>query len=138
MSSTAKSEDGSPSCWICLCDEPDDNGKLPVRDCSCRGDTGAGYAHLSCIVQYAQTKSRKAANNDKFLEVWQTCPNCEQPYQHQLAFDLANSLLLFVEGNYSECKTPGDYFLIIEALDLKLMQLIHSSSWVQAQKTNNK
>ena len=24
-------------CWICLCDEPDDNDKLPVRDCSCRG-----------------------------------------------------------------------------------------------------
>jgi len=67
----------------------------------------------------AQTKSKKAANNDKFLEVWQTCPNCEQPYQHQLAFDLAGRLLLFVEDNYSECKTPGDYFLVIGALDVK-------------------
>jgi len=76
MSSTTKSEDGSPSCWICLCDEPDDDGKLPVRDCSCRGDTGAGYAHLSCIVQYAQTKSKESSNNsynfmNKFFEAWQ-------------------------------------------------------------------
>jgi hypothetical protein len=25
------------SCWICLDDEPDQFGKPPVRDCSCRG-----------------------------------------------------------------------------------------------------
>ena len=119
MSSKTKSEDGSPSCWICLCDEPDDTGLLPVRDCSCRGDTGAGYAHLSCIVQYAQTKSEKcmianAENINQYFEAWKKCPNCEQMYQHQLSLDLAKSLILFMEKKYPECNTPKDYLLMIQ------------------------
>jgi hypothetical protein len=46
-------------CWICLEEGADNNdGKLPVRDCSCRGDA-AGFAHLSCpIEEYAKSKSK--------------------------------------------------------------------------------
>ena len=69
---STKSNNGSPSCWICLCDEPDDTGLLPVRDCSCRGDS-AGYAHLSCLVKYAQTKSTEILDNPNsrnLLGVW--------------------------------------------------------------------
>ena len=121
---TMSSTNGSPTCWICLCDEPDDTGLLPVRDCSCRGDTGAGYAHLSCIVQYAQTKSKEASNNnkshDKFFEAWQTCPNCEQEYQHQLAIDLSDSLLEFMDKNYGEFNTLDNYSLMITALLVKI------------------
>ena len=69
---------------ICLCDEPDDNGKLPVRDCSCRGDS-AGYAHLSCLVKYAQTKSTEISNKspaignvEDFFKAWKKCPNCDK------------------------------------------------------------
>ena len=40
------------SCYICLDEGPDEAGKPLVRDCSCRGDT-AGFAHLSCIIEYA-------------------------------------------------------------------------------------
>jgi len=120
----SKLEDGSPSCWICLCDEPDDNGKLPVRDCSCRGDTGAGYAHLSCLVQYAQTKTVEILNNpslskEGFFMPWRICPNCEQKYQHDLALDLANSLLLFVQKIYPELNTPEAYHFMIAALQMK-------------------
>jgi len=125
MSSKTKSKDGSPSCWICLCDEPDDDGKLPVRDCSCRGDS-AGYAHLSCLVKYAQTKSTEISNKspaignvEDFFKAWKKCPNCEQAYQHQLAFELANSLLLFVKSKHSKY-TKEKYLLVAAALQVKM------------------
>ncbi len=52
-----------PSCYICLDEGPDEAGKPLVRDCSCRGDT-AGFAHLSCIIEYAEQKSKQAADSD--------------------------------------------------------------------------
>ena len=45
------------SCWICLDSEPDDDGRPLVRDCACRGDSG--WAHLSCLVDYAESKSNE-------------------------------------------------------------------------------
>jgi E3 ubiquitin-protein ligase DOA10 len=42
-------------CYICLGE--DDENEL-VWDCSCRGDS-AGFAHQSCIVQYAEQKSKE-------------------------------------------------------------------------------
>ena len=132
MSSKTKSEDGSPSCWICLCDEPDDNGKLPVRDCSCRGDTGAGYAHLSCLVQYAQTKTIETLKNPSkhkhhVLDAWKICPNCEQKYQHQLALDLANSLVMFVETISSKHNKHKKDLLMVAALRSKV-DAIHKNN----------
>jgi hypothetical protein len=47
------------SCYICLDEGCDDEGKPLVRDCSCRGSTG--FAHLSCIVEYAKQKSQQDA-----------------------------------------------------------------------------
>ena len=134
MKSITKSNDNSPSCWICLCDEPDDDGKRPVRDCSCRGDTGAGYAHLSCLVQYAQTKTTELSKSsrpkyEEFFTAWQTCPNCEQNYQHEVALDLANSLILFMKDKYPESKynSPVDYIRMIDALQLKVLALLMDS-----------
>jgi len=57
-----------------------------VRDCSCRGSTG--FAHLSCIVEYAKQKSQQDAK--AFLAPWETCPNCNQLYQNQLSLDVAS------------------------------------------------
>ena len=54
-----------PSCWICLCDGPDDNGQIPRRDCSCRG-TDSGYAHLSCLVEYAKQKTNGMVMTNEF------------------------------------------------------------------------
>ena len=50
------------ACWICLEEGNDGEGKPPVCDCSCRGDA-AGYAHNSCIVEYAKVKSKQAKND---------------------------------------------------------------------------
>ena len=47
-------ETNEPECWICLDDGPDENGGMPRRDCSCRGD--AGFAHLMCLQEYARQK----------------------------------------------------------------------------------
>jgi hypothetical protein len=49
------------SCYICLDEGPDEGGNSLVRDCSCRGDA-MGFAHLSCIVKYAEQKSEQAAD----------------------------------------------------------------------------
>ena len=43
----SEDETNKPECWICLDDGPDENGGMPRRDCSCRGD--AGFAHLMCL-----------------------------------------------------------------------------------------
>ena len=59
-------------CFICLGDGDDDEGGPLVRDCSCRGDN-AGFAHLSCIIQYAEQKSKQAKERDlnEFKEPWE-------------------------------------------------------------------
>jgi len=57
---------------------------------------------------------------NKFFEAWQRCPNCEQRYQHQLALDLADSLVSFVKGKISELIGPGDYLLVADTLQVKM------------------
>ncbi|KAL3788436.1 hypothetical protein ACHAWO_007391, partial [Cyclotella atomus] len=54
------------SCWICLDDEADQFCKPLVRDCSCRGDD-AGFAHLSCLVEYARRKSSEVDSPLDFI-----------------------------------------------------------------------
>mmetsp|Transcript_6527 Transcript_6527/g.14345 ORF Transcript_6527/g.14345 Transcript_6527/m.14345 type:complete len:103 (+) Transcript_6527:377-685(+) len=43
------------TCWICLCGSNDDDEPL-LRGCACRGD--AGYAHVSCLADSAEKKSK--------------------------------------------------------------------------------
>lgn len=87
----------SASCWICLEEEPDDEGKPPVRDCSCRGDA-AGYAHLSCLTEYAKMKSMGAKGpKDDSERAWHICPNCNTQYQNQVRIDLSSAFLAFAE-----------------------------------------
>ena len=60
------------ACWICLCEDPDDQGKPIVRDCSCRGND-AGFAHLSCLVDYAKMKSAEVERGEgENLNYYQT------------------------------------------------------------------
>jgi hypothetical protein len=91
------------ACWICLDDLPDQHGHLPVRNCSCRGED-AGFAHISCTVEYAERKSSERhceSDPHEFAPPWFICPNCDQPYDGQLATDLANKMVSFAERNYS-------------------------------------
>ena len=90
-----------PSCYICLDEGPDEAGKPLVRDCSCRGDT-AGFAHLSCIIEYAEQKSKQAADSDlwAFSTPWYDCNNCHQPFQNQVALDLSSDFVSFAKEAY--------------------------------------
>ncbi len=65
------------SCWICLEEGKDNEGKSLVRDCACRGNT-AGFAHMSCIIKYAMQKSEQATNYHEINTAWERCPNCNQ------------------------------------------------------------
>eukprot|EP00571_Detonula_confervacea_P002527 CAMPEP_0172319320 /NCGR_PEP_ID=MMETSP1058-20130122/37344_1 /TAXON_ID=83371 /ORGANISM="Detonula confervacea, Strain CCMP 353" /LENGTH=454 /DNA_ID=CAMNT_0013034333 /DNA_START=28 /DNA_END=1393 /DNA_ORIENTATION=+ len=104
----------------------DEKGQSLVRDCSCRGESGFG--HLSCIAKYAERKYQDSDQDDNqdSLETWETCPNCNQYYQHELRLDLADALLAFLEsfpnhpvyGNFSCC--PLRY---MEGMYLKLYAL---------------
>jgi len=81
-------------------------------------------------VKYAQTKSTEILNNPNsrsLLDVWRTCPNCEQKYQHDLALDLSNSLVAFVEKMYPVFNTPMAYLAMIAALQTKIEALFMDS-----------
>ena len=56
-------------CIICL-----DRGDEPLhRNCACRGPT-AGFAHMSCLVQYVSSAAE--TNQD----LWYDCGTCKQRY----------------------------------------------------------
>ena len=99
------SEDG-PSCWICL-DVEGPSGEAPaVRDCSCRGD--AGFAHASCVIDYAKSQSNQAVAKlkhcletgnridlisvlERYRDRWCRCPNCKQFYCGPLSRSIAEA-----------------------------------------------
>jgi len=114
-----------PSCYICLDEGPDEAGKPLVRDCSCRGDT-AGFAHLSCIIEYAEQKSKQAADSDldAFAMPWEDCNNCNQPFQNQVALDLSSAFFPFAEEAYGY---PGngkwDILKVMTGLQCKIERL---------------
>jgi hypothetical protein len=98
------SDTNAPSCWICLDDGPDATGRPPMRDCSCRG-SDAGFAHISCIVEYATRKcsdDRSSCCPDEFKKPWTQCPNCKQFFIGLLNTELAEEFVGFVEVNYTE------------------------------------
>ena len=69
---TSEDETNKPECWICLDDGPDENGGMPRRDCSCRGD--AGFAHLMCL-QVCKDNSLKETDSicESKTEVIMSC-----------------------------------------------------------------
>ncbi len=116
-----------PSCYICLDEGPDEAGKPLVCDCSCRSDT-AGFAHLSCIIEYAEQKSKQAADSDlaAFSTPWDKCNNCNQPFQNQVALDLSSAFVSFAEEAYGY---PGngkwDKLKVMTGLRSKITRLIN-------------
>jgi len=71
------------TCWICLEEGPDGGGEPLMRDCACRGQS-AGYAHISCVVKYAQSRL------DVCVTAWKECPLCAHGYQGRVALTLSN------------------------------------------------
>ena len=94
-------DDGVAVCYLCLDGEVDDAGQPLRRDCACRG-TDAGFVHLSCLTNYAATKSKQSRDMIGFAMLWHTCPNCHQEYQNELAVDIANKFASFVRGQYPD------------------------------------
>ena len=113
-----------PTCWICLENGADEGGKPLRRDCSCRGDD-SGFAHLSCIVGYAESQSKKwhsrhCEDESEFTKPWEKCVNCHQSYQNKLAVDISDRFVSFVTEN----QHPNDTQLRVEALELKVRVLL--------------
>ena len=63
------------SCWICL----ESEGELTRGGCACRGS--AGTAHLSCLVQMAETNP----------DCWLRCPTCKIEWDGQRSVGMARA-----------------------------------------------
>jgi len=116
-SSLASGDDGVAVCYLCLDGGDDESGQPLRRDCACRG-TDAGFVHLSCLADYAETKSKQALLMIEFVKPWHTCPSCNQVYQNELAIDIANKFVPFVRRQY-----PDDTQRQVESLYVKLRAL---------------
>ena len=89
------------SCWICLEEGSDEHGYPLRRDCSCRGEL-AGFAYLSCIIKYAESKTERWDGIDlaEFTKPWKLCSNFNQDHENELALDLASASVAFAEKQY--------------------------------------
>eukprot|EP00984_Skeletonema_dohrnii_P013938 scaffold5837_cov98-Skeletonema_dohrnii-CCMP3373.AAC.10 len=96
------------SCWLCLEEGPDDSGAPLVRNCSCRGSSG--FAHLSCIIEYAENMARQiiggvanaAVREHGYIRAFFKCPNCKQDYQDDLKYDILKAFVAFNTATFPE------------------------------------
>jgi E3 ubiquitin-protein ligase DOA10 len=64
---SSSGDDGVAVCYLCLGGGVDDNSDQPLRrDCACRG-TDAGFVHLACLTDYAETRSEQALDMNEFV-----------------------------------------------------------------------
>lgn len=102
LTMASNAADDAPCCW--LCHEEGQSGKPLVRKCSCRGSTG--FAHLSCIVDYAEYQGKKALLNDNLAEsitkAFDICPNCGQEYQGLVEYELKKAAVDFAEKEFKD------------------------------------
>jgi hypothetical protein len=114
----ASDDDGVAVCYLCLGGGADDDDGQPLRrDCACRG-TDAGFVHLACLAEYAETKSKLARDVTEFRKPWRDCPSCHQKYQNKLAIDIATEFVSFVRRQY-----PDNTRMQVVALNSKLRAL---------------
>uniref|UniRef100_A0A7S2M7F6 RING-CH-type domain-containing protein n=1 Tax=Skeletonema marinoi TaxID=267567 RepID=A0A7S2M7F6_9STRA len=100
----------SSCCWLCLGEGPDASGMPLVRNCSCRGSSG--FAHLSCIIRYAEIDGRNSYQSmGNIGAAFQECPNCKQEFQNDLRYHLERARVSFVEREFSD-----DHMLYLRAL----------------------
>jgi hypothetical protein len=104
-------------CYLCLGGGADEADQPLRRDCACRG-TDAGFVHLSCLTNFAETKSKQARGMNEFIKSWKTCPSCLQEYKNDFSIDIATKFVSFVQRQY-----PKDTPKQVEALDAKLAAL---------------
>jgi hypothetical protein len=115
----ASGDDGEAVCYLCLDGGTDETDQPLRRDCACRG-TDAGFVHLSCLAEYAETKSNQARDMNEFRDPWRACPSCHQKYQNDLAIDIATKFVSFVRRQY-----PDDTQRQVEALEVKMRAFLN-------------
>ena len=93
--------DEEAMCYLCLDVGVDKSDQSLRRDCACRG-TDAGFVHLSCLTNYAETKSKQARDMNECIKPWRECPSCHQKYQNELAVDIATEVSIHV--TIQKCK----------------------------------
>ena len=109
------------SCWLCLEEGPDIFGEPLVRNCSCRGNSG--FAHISCLINYAESFSNKALLSDDVIESlssFTVCTICRQDYQNNVAYELSAAAVKFIEREFTSDQHVHVY---IDALMCRLAQL---------------
>jgi hypothetical protein len=108
------------ACYFCLDEGPDETGKPVVRDCSCRGND-AGYAHLSCMIKYAEQKSKSLVGKAGFNEPWYKCLSCKQPFKDQLALEMTSAFISFTESTFGHPRQSyNDKLCLMYALQLRV------------------
>ncbi len=116
------STSSSPSCWLCLGEGPDVSGMPLVRNCSCRGSSG--FAHLSCIIRYAEIDGRNCYQTKGNIgTAFQECPNCKQEFQNDLRYHLERARVSFVEREFSH-----DDMLYLRALIHRVRVLLDAET----------
>ena len=110
MASASRNSSSECCCWLCLEEGPDASGMPLVRDCSCRGSSG--FAHISCIIRYAESDGRQTYQNcGNIGTAFQQCPNCKQEYYNELRYNLESARVSFVEKEFT-----NDHMLRLRAL----------------------
>ena len=111
--------DDAPCCWLCLEEGSNDSGEPLIRDCSCRGTSG--FAHLSCAVKYAESKTKEAYEKNNFLDrhFFRNCPNCNQGYLGEVKYAFAKAQVEFVEREYK-----NDLEVNLQVMVYKLRALV--------------
>eukprot|EP00956_Cyclotella_meneghiniana_P000059 scaffold114_cov36-Cyclotella_meneghiniana.AAC.4 len=106
-------------------DEPDKDGQPVCKEvCACRGGGGAGCYHLSCLVEFAKTKTKAAMDrrHDVDLdEIWLKCPTCQKYWTGGTLADMGKECALFVCKEY-----PDNVELKIDALGVKCGGIVFS------------
>jgi hypothetical protein len=78
-----------------------------------------GFVHLSCLTNYAESKSKQTTGMNEFVNPWRVCPSCQQEYKNEFSIDIATKFVSFVRRQY-----PDDTPLQVESLDVKLCALV--------------
>eukprot|EP00984_Skeletonema_dohrnii_P032080 scaffold25496_cov80-Skeletonema_dohrnii-CCMP3373.AAC.3 len=109
------------SCWLCLGEGSDASGNPLIRNCSCRGTFE--YAHISCIVHYAEEKGHQGYGSSNFnssnvCRYFKFCPNCNEEYQHNdVQCDLSKAMVSFVERKLHDGTPRASYLRIVALVD---------------------
>ncbi|KAL7442046.1 hypothetical protein ACHAXM_011273 [Skeletonema potamos] len=101
-----------------------------VRNCSCRGSSG--FAHLSCIVRYAESDGRNSFQSTGNIgTAFQECPNCKQEYQNDVRYNLERARMSFVEREF---KNDPMLHLCVLIHRVRVLDIENDSDFIEGDK----